>query len=138
MYQAGGAKECKLALAIMKARYEKILWNGTYNTICALMQMGDGELQRSGAREKLLIPIMREIVAVTKADGIEIEGDVVQHMAFRTPDSSTYHPSMLLDREAGRPMEVEVIPGDPIRRAKELRVLVPIMTTVYELLKLVR
>lgn len=81
---------------------------------------------------------MREIVAVAKADGIEIEDEVVQHMAFRSPESSTYRPSMLLDREEGRPMEFEVILGDPIRRAAELEVNVPIMTTVYELLKLVR
>ncbi|KAE9367548.1 2-dehydropantoate 2-reductase [Stipitochalara longipes BDJ] len=138
LYSAGGAKECILAPDMLKARYEKILWNGTYNTVCALMQMNVGELQRSGAREALLIPIMREIVAVAKADGIEIGEEVVQHMAFRSPESSTYRSSMLLDRDEGRPMEFEVILGDPIKKAKELGVEVPIMTTVYELLKLVR
>jgi 2-dehydropantoate 2-reductase len=138
MYCAGGAKECTLAPNMPKARYEKILWNGTYNTICALMQMNVGELQRSGARETLLIPVMREIVAVAKADGIEIEEEAVQNMAFRSPECSTYRPSMLLDREEERPMKFEVILGDPIMRAAELGVAVPIMTTVYELLKLVR
>jgi len=138
LYCAGGAKECILAPNMPKARYEKILWNGTYDTVCALMQMNVGELQRSGARETLLIPIMREIVAVAKADGIVIGEEVVQHMAFRSPESSTYRPSMLLDREEQRPMEFEVILGDPIRRARELGVEVPIMATVYELLKLVK
>jgi ketopantoate reductase len=41
------------------------------------MQMNIGELQQSGARETLLIPIMSENVAVAKADGIEIEEEVV-------------------------------------------------------------
>ena len=138
LYASGGAKECILAPNMPKARYEKILWNGTYNTVCALMDMTVGELQRSGARETLLMPIMQEIVAVAKADGIEIGEEVVQHMAFRVPDTSAYRPSMLLDRDEGRPMEFEVILGDPIRRAKELGVEVPMMKTVYELLKLVR
>jgi len=138
LYSSGGAKECILAPNMLKARYEKILWNGTYNTVCALMNMTVGELQRSGARETLLVPIMREIVAVAKADGIEIGEEVIQHMAFRSPETSTYRPSMLLDRDEGRPMEFEVILGDPIRRARELGVEVPIMSTVYELLKLVR
>jgi ketopantoate reductase len=35
-------------------------------------------------------------------------------------------------------MEFEVIHGDPIKRAAELGVQVPIMTTVYKLLKLAR
>lgn len=35
-------------------------------------------------------------------------------------------------------MEYEVILGDLTRRAKELVVDVPVMTTVYELLRLVR
>jgi 2-dehydropantoate 2-reductase len=137
LYCAGGAKECILAPDMPKARYEKILWNGAYNTVCALMEMNVGELQRSGARENLLMPIMWEIVAVAKADGIEIGKEVVQHMAYRSPESSTYRPSMLLDREEERPMEFEVILGDPIRVARELGVEVPVMTTIYELLKLV-
>jgi 2-dehydropantoate 2-reductase len=136
MYTAGGAKSCVLAPDMMKARYAKILWNGTFNTICALMLMNVGQVQRSGAREKLVIPIMRELKAVAKADGHELEEELVQEMAFRSPETSRWRPSMLLDREYGRPMEYEVILGDPIRRAAELGVAVPIMTTVYELLRL--
>jgi 2-dehydropantoate 2-reductase len=136
MYTAGGAKSCILAPDMLKARYAKILWNGTFNTICALMLMNVGEVQRSGAREKLVIPIMRELQAVAKADGHELEEELVQEMAYRSPETSRWRPSMLLDRDYGRPMEYEVILGDPIRRAAELGVAVPIMTTVYELLKL--
>jgi ketopantoate reductase len=48
---------------------------------------------------------------------------------------------MLLDREQGqvrRPIEFEVTLRDPIKRAAELGVEVPIMTTAYELLKSAR
>ncbi|TVY41112.1 Uncharacterized protein LSUB1_G002392 [Lachnellula subtilissima] len=136
MYSAGGAASCSLAPDMPKARYAKILWNGTFNTICALMLMNVGEVQRSGAREKLVIPIMHELQAVAKADGHELEDELVREMAFRSPESSRWRPSMLLDREYARPMEYEAILGDPIRRAAELGVQVPVMTTVYELLKL--
>lgn len=136
MYRAGGAASCSLAPDMPKARYAKLLWNGTFNTICALMLMNVGEVQRSGAREKLVLPIMRELQAVAKADGHELEEELVQEMAFRSPETSRWRPSMLLDREYGRPMEYEVILGDPIRRAAELGIKLPIMTTVYELLKL--
>jgi ketopantoate reductase len=52
-------------------------------------------------------------------------------MTFRGPESSTYHPSMLLDREKARPIKFEVILGSPTSRAAELGVNLPIVTTVY-------
>lgn len=130
--------ECKLAPDMPLARWIKLLWNGSFNTICALTQLNLGEISRSGGRETLIIPIMREIATVAKADGHEIGEDVIARMANFTADDSVYRPSMLLDREQGRPMEFEVILGHAILRAEELGIAVPIMKSVYEMLKLVR
>ncbi|SPN99027.1 uncharacterized protein DNG_02066 [Cephalotrichum gorgonifer] len=44
-------------------------------------------------------------------------------------------PSMLLDWEAGRPMEIEVILGNPVRIARERGVSLPRMQSLYALLK---
>jgi len=44
-------------------------------------------------------------------------------------------PSMLLDWEAGRPMEVEVILGNPVRIAREAGVEMPKLQTLYALLR---
>ncbi|KAK8136572.1 hypothetical protein PG984_004512 [Apiospora sp. TS-2023a] len=44
-------------------------------------------------------------------------------------------PSMLLDWEAGRPMELEVILGNPIRIAKEAGVDMPRLQSIYALLR---
>jgi 2-dehydropantoate 2-reductase len=138
MYSSGGAKSCTLAPDMPKARYAKLLWNGTFNTLCALMMMNVGEIQRSGAKEALVIPIMREIQEVARADDVILEEELIQEMANRSPETSVYRPSMLLDREQGRPMEFEVILGDPIKRGKELGVSVSVMETVYNLLKVAR
>lgn len=138
MYVAGGSYECLLAPDMLLARYRKILWNGTYNTICALLHLNVGEVQSSGARESLVLPIMREICAVAKADGHEIDEGYMLMMSKWSSETTTYRPSMLLDRENNRPMEFEVILGHPITVAREKNVEVPVMKTVYELLKLVR
>ena len=45
--------------------------------------------------------------------------------------------NMLVDFEAGRPMEVEAILGNPICTAKRHKVAVPYMESLYGLLKLV-
>lgn len=138
MYCAGGAKECLFVDDMPKARWAKLLWNGTYNPICALVEVTVGAVQSSGAKEGLVLPIMRELQAVAKEDGVVLTEEDLSFMANRSPETSRYRPSMLLDREQGRPMEFEVILGDPVRRGKELGVPTPVTSTVYELLKLAR
>lgn len=130
--------DCTLAPDMMLARWAKLLWNGSFNTVCALMHITVGEVVQSGARETLILPIMREIARVAKADGHEISEDIILRMANHSAGSSLYRPSMLLDREQNRPMEFEVILGHAIGRAAELGIAVPIMTTIYEMLKVVR
>ncbi|KIM41423.1 hypothetical protein M413DRAFT_27779 [Hebeloma cylindrosporum] len=51
---------------------------------------------------------------------------------------STHVPSMLLDAERGRPIEVEVILGEVVRMAKERGVDIPRVETLYALLLVVQ
>ncbi|OKL59571.1 hypothetical protein UA08_05036 [Talaromyces atroroseus] len=136
MYVAGGCSVCEPVDDIQVARWEKLLWNGTFNTVCALMRMDVGEVQRSKGRETLLVPMMWEIWRIANAAGHHMPESIVSWMAYRLPDDCSYRPSMLLDLENGRPMELEVILGNPLKTAKELGVDAPIMTTVYKFLKL--
>lgn len=135
MYNAGGAHVCELVDDIEAARWEKLLWNGTFNTVCALTRTDVGEIQRSKGRESLLLPMMWEIWNIAKAAGHPLEDTIVQWMAYRLSDDITYRPSMLLDLENSRPMELEVILGNPIKVARRLGVATPVMDVVYNLLK---
>lgn len=136
LYMKGGASVCELAEDIQVARWEKLLWNGTFNTLCALMKMDVGELQRSKGRESMLIPMMWEIWGIAKASGHGMPETIVEWMAYRLPNDCPYRPSMLLDLENSRPMEIEVILGNPLKIAKEVGFEAPNMTAVYRLLRL--
>jgi 2-dehydropantoate 2-reductase len=142
IYTAGskgaGAKtaECTLTEDMPVARWQKLLWNATFNTLCAMMRMNVGEFQSSGGRETLLMPAMREVYAIAKAAGHPPPEHMIEYYAYRLPDDCPYRPSMLLDLEHGRPMELEVVLGNPLKRAKEYNVPAPILSTVYELLNL--
>ena len=46
-----------------------------------------------------------------------------------------YKPSMMIDREMDRPMEIEAIYGEPVRRAEAAGCAVPKMRMLYEQLK---
>ncbi|KAL2839740.1 putative ketopantoate reductase [Aspergillus pseudoustus] len=145
MYSAGGAHECEFAADIDAARWEKLLWNGTFNPVCALLRMDVGELQRSKARETMLVPMMWEIWNVANA-AIRGKGpgqggqqglpeSIVRWMAYRLPDDCAYRPSMLLDLENGRAMEIDVILGNALRRARGLKVDTPVLEVVHNLLR---
>lgn len=138
MYVAGGAHTCTLAPDMPLARWRKLLWNGTYNTISALLHLNVGEIQSCGARETLVLPMMREIAAVAAADGHIIDETFIGEMSRWSSETTTYRPSMLLDREAGRPMEFEVILGHPVGVAREKGVAVPVLECVYGMLRAVR
>lgn len=136
MYNMGGASVCEWVDDIQLARWEKLLWNGTFNTLCALMRMDVGELQRSKGRETILVPMMWEIWNIAKVAGHPMPESIVQWMAYRLPDDCNYRPSMLLDLENGRPMELDVILGNPLKKALDLGVETPCMDMVHKLLKL--
>ncbi|KAK2746155.1 hypothetical protein FQN55_005784 [Onygenales sp. PD_40] len=144
IYTAGskgaGAKDAEMTFSedMPVARWQKLLWNSTFNTLCTLMDMNVGELQSSGGRETLLIPAMWEIYAIAKAAGHPPPEEMIQIYAYRLPNDCPYRPSMLLDRDHRRPMELEVLLGRPLQRAKELGVPTPVLSTVYEALKMVR
>ncbi|CAK7198394.1 hypothetical protein SEUCBS139899_001055 [Sporothrix eucalyptigena] len=135
MYNAGGAHVCEFVDDIEAARWEKLLWNGTFNTVCALTRTDVGEIQRSKGRESLLLPMMWEIWHIAEAAGHALPDTIVQWMAYRLPDDCAYRASMLLDLENSRPMELEVILGNPLKVARRLGVATPVMDVVYKLLQ---
>ena len=70
---------------------------------------------------------MGEIILVARVSGIHtgtlLEDEAVDIIRRMKPID--FKPSMLVDLEANRPIEVEVILGEVVRKAAEVRVPVP-------------
>lgn len=137
-YSAGGAACCTLSENIVQARWRKLMWNGTFNTLCTLSRMDCGALQQAGGKESLLIPAMREMREVARTAGYAFPDTLIDALANSMPIDSPFRPSMLVDVDKGNPLELEVILGAPLKYAKEWNVPTPILGMVYELLKLVQ
>ncbi|EEH39103.2 2-dehydropantoate 2-reductase [Paracoccidioides lutzii Pb01] len=141
IYKAGREGEeakCTYSEEMPVARWQKLLSKATLNTLCTLMRLDVGELLSSGDRESLLVPAMWEVHSIAKAAGAPPSQDMIPFYAYQQPDDCRYRPSMLLDLENGRPMELEVLLGLPLQISKALGVSTPILSTVYEALKVVR
>ena len=79
----------------------------------------------------------REIEAVARAAGVPVAADVVDRIApYIDAIPGTMRSSLLIDLQAGKRIEVESLQGSVVRRAAALQVPVPIMATLYSVLKL--
>jgi 2-dehydropantoate 2-reductase len=85
---------------------------------------------------RLLREVMEEVCMVAKALGHELPTDAVEKNIEATLAMDPYKTSMLLDFEAGRPLEVEAIAGNAVRAAQRAGVAVPHLESLYALLKL--
>ncbi|RLV86555.1 Uncharacterized protein JA9_005108 [Meyerozyma sp. JA9] len=118
-------------------RYRKLVYNASLNTVAALTGVDTGRLYLSGGLEAVSIPAMHEVIAIAKADGVELPKDVV-NLVVHSDDGDWFEPSMLVDVKKGNPIELEVILGNLLTVAKELKVATPVLSVVYELLKVVQ
>lgn len=123
---------------IIKDRWEKMLWNGTFNTLLSVMNLTTGEFFEAGL-EPLAHKVMREIWTV----GRTIVGDdwVPESRVDSLIDYTRTHvpfgflPSTLQDVRKGNEIEIEAIVGNSITVAKEHNVEVPMLEMLYSLLQ---
>ena len=78
----------------------------------------------------------REIEQVARAAGVAVAADVVTRIpAYVEAIPGTMRSSLLIDLSQGKKIEVEALHGAVVRRAAAAGVPVPIMSTLYALLK---
>lgn len=78
----------------------------------------------------------REIERLARAEGIPVATDVIDRIsAYADGIPGTMRSSLLIDLFAGKRTEVEALHGSVVRRAARAGVAVPIISTLYALLK---
>jgi 2-dehydropantoate 2-reductase len=79
----------------------------------------------------------REIEALARAEGVPVAADVVDRMIpYIDAIPGSMRSSLLIDLQQGKRIEVEALQGAVVRRARLLGVPVPIVSTLYAVLKL--
>jgi 2-dehydropantoate 2-reductase len=78
----------------------------------------------------------REIERLARAEGVPVAADVIERIsAYADGIPGTMRSSLLIDLAAGKRTEVEALHGSVVRRAERAGMAVPIMSTLYALLK---
>ena len=136
IFQTAGIS-CTAVSDLRRARWEKLVWNVPFNGLCALHGKDVTELLNHPPSKKLVRDLMLEIIAGANAQPLEEPIDAAafsQHMISFTENMDHYRPSMMIDREEGRPLELEAIYGIPLKQAAAVGVSMPKVGMLYSLL----
>lgn len=124
VFAAAGVK-IRVRDSLLAARWHKLVWNVPFNGLSvALGGVTSDETLRDPANEARVRALMREVQAIARAEGVEITETFIEDQRERTR-GMCYKPSTMLDWLAGRPLELEPIWGEPLRRARRHGVPVP-------------
>lgn len=130
VFQAAGVK-VKIADSLLAARWRKLVWNVPFNGLAVTEGgMKSDEVLRDPLREARVRALMREVQTIARAEGVEIADAFLTENLEQTR-TMPYKPSTMLDFLAGRPLELEPIWGEPLRRARRLGVATPELARLY-------
>lgn len=113
----------------------RICRNGSFSPVCAISRMNTTEILNNPQAMVTVKKLMNELIESANAMGYDFDAEAqMQTMIQRTQETAMdYKPSMLLDLERGQPMEVAVILGTPLKRAKAKGLNVPSLELMHDL-----
>lgn len=126
---------CNITDNIVTARWQKCLWNAAFSPL-SVLSGGLSTTDLLTTQEALIRSIMNEVSAIAAALGHPQPDGIIDQQIDGTRKMPPYKTSMLLDFEAGRPMETEAILGNTVRAGHRAGVAIPHLDTVYALMKL--
>jgi 2-dehydropantoate 2-reductase len=107
-----------LAENLEKARWEKLVWNMGFNGPTVILNATTDLIMKNESSCAMVKEIMLEVIQGARVCGYDITDDFSEIMLNATKQMIDYSPSMKLDYNAGRPLEIENIYWRPIREAE--------------------
>lgn len=100
------------------ARWKKLLWNIPFNGLSVVCNTDTAGLVGTPTARELVRGLMTEVVGGARVCGADVPKSLVEAMIETTEKMRPYFPSMKLDFDAKRPMELESMYRAPIEKAK--------------------
>lgn len=119
--------DCRATDDLKRARWEKLVWNIPFNGLCALLQQSVDLLLTPGPCRQLVRDLMLEVIAAANAQGLlrSIPENFAESMLEFTDTMGAYKPSMQIDREEGRQLEMASIFGAPLEYGRKKGIAMP-------------
>jgi 2-dehydropantoate 2-reductase len=118
------------------ALWAKMILNCAYNALSAITQLPYGKLVEGDGVWDVMRSAVDECLAVAKADGVDVPGDVwgaIEKIAATMPAQFS---STAQDLARGKPSEIDYLNGYIVRKGEELAIATPTNQTLHALTKL--
>jgi 2-dehydropantoate 2-reductase len=100
LYAASGKVKCEYNENVGFVRWRKLVYNASYNGLCAITRMDTSAMRYAKFPIKDLVrPTMLEICAIAKAAGHTLPEEVIENMINADPADTWFKPSMQQDVE---------------------------------------
>lgn len=103
----------------LEARWKKAVWNMPFNGMTVALNTTTNRLLSCDATHRLIYDQMLEVIGAANALGVKnIDPSFADKMIANTVKMPPYSPSMKLDYDFHRPMEIDYLYSHPIAEAK--------------------
>ena len=104
----------------LEARWKKAVWNMPFNGMTVALNTQTDILLQHPSTLQLIKDQMMEVIEAAQACGVKnIDESFAEKMIYNTVHMTPYSPSMKLDFDFKRPMEINYIYTRPIEKARE-------------------
>lgn len=107
-FKAAGVPS-ELSDDLLVSRWRKLVWNVPYNGLTVVLNALTSDLMTNPSTYQLCKDLMLEVIGAANANGVAVGVDFAQVMLEYTLDMKPYAPSMRLDFDYKRPMEIDAI-----------------------------
>lgn len=129
---------CTVAEKLERERWRKLVWNIPFNGLSvAAGGVTTADILANDSLRLEAMALMDEVIAAANGNGYNLPTAFALEQMKRTEAMGPYKPSTLTDFEAGRPLEVEAIWGEPLRRARAAGAVTPRLAELYARLKII-
>ncbi len=115
--------------------WNKLIVNNGVNAICALLEEETGPLMKNEKTSKLIYGLMSETALASNAVGVNLTQEDADKMFELYTQFQSVKPSMWVDKENNRDLELEQICGVVIKNCEKLGVDAPYTRTISTLLE---
>lgn len=128
----------RISQDVMADLWSKLLINCVLNAISGLAHTSYGKLAAVAAIQTTQDALLREVIAVARADGTPLdEAAAVHAVATICQTMAGQQSSTAQDMARGKPSEIEHLNGFVVRRGQALGVPTPVNQAMYALVKLI-
>lgn len=113
----GAGVPCSISENLYASRWQKLVWNVPFNGMSVVLNTTTDQIVLNSSTRQLALEMMLEVIRAANRCGVPMKEELAVRMMEMTDGMVPYAPSMKLDYDFNRPMEINAIYTRPVQEA---------------------